>query len=199
MVRHLPFLSLGKEGHAMRLQTDRLLLRPPERADWATLIAMIGDYDVAKNLANVAHPFTQTQAHEFYDRMEDGRAKGEVWPFAIFRKGDSAYIGGVGLRLSDGQFELGYWLGRAHWGRGYATEAARRALGFAFHDLKAQAVWAGWFHDNPRSGHVLEKLGFRFTHSEPRDCLARGQAVNCHLTTLAREDFGRQRKSLGAA
>jgi RimJ/RimL family protein N-acetyltransferase len=160
---------------------------------------MIGDYDVAKNLANVAHPFTQTEAREFYARMEDGRARGEVWPFAIHRKGDSAYIGGVGLRLSGGQFELGYWLGRSYWGKGYATEAARRALGFAFHDLKAMAVTAGWFHDNPRSGHVLEKLGFCATHSEPRDCLARGQAVNCHLTTLAREDFGRQRKTLGAA
>lgn len=196
MVRHLPFLSLGKEGHAMsRLQTDRLLLRPPERGDASTLIALLGDYDVSKNLGNVAHPYTEAHARDFYARMDDGRAKGEVWPFAVTRKADSAYIGGVGLRLEHGAFELGYWLGKPYWARGYASEAAHGVLEFAFHDLKARNVWAWWFHDNPASGHVLEKLGFRTLRAELRNCLARGQAVNCHLTMLDREDFGRSRKT----
>lgn len=182
-----------------RLQTDRLLLRPPERGDSATLIALLGDYDVSKNLGNVAHPYTEAHARDFYARMDDGRAKGEVWPFALTRKGDGFYIGGVGLRLEHGAFELGYWLGKPYWGRGYATEAAHRVLEFAFRELSARIVWAWWFHDNPASGRVLEKLGFRVMRAEPRDCLARGQAVNCHLTMLDREDFGQQRKSLGAA
>ncbi len=69
--------------------------------------------------------------------------------------------GCCGLHLREsGLFELGYWLGRPFWGHGYATEAARKLAGFAFSRLKATQLTAGYFHDNPASGRVLEKVGF---------------------------------------
>jgi len=70
---------------------------------------------------------------------------------------------GNGSHLDDGTFEFGYWLGKPYWKQGYATEAARRLVAFAFDDMKADYVWAGWFHDNPRSGNVLAKLGVKST------------------------------------
>ena len=70
-------------------------------------------------------------------------------------------MGGCGLHTHNGELELGYWYGKPYWKMGYATEAARRVLEFAFDELKAPAVWAGWFHDNPNSGHVLGKLASR--------------------------------------
>ena len=58
---------------------------------------------------------------------------------------------------------------------------------FAFESLDAASVWAGWFHDNPASGHVLAKLGARHNGSRMRDCLARGVEVLCHEMLLTRE------------
>src|ERR1700754_2539273 len=102
-------------------------------------------------------------------------------------------MGGCGLHLSNGAFELGYWYGKPYWRQGYATEAARRVLDFAFAELDAPSVWAGWFHDNPRSGNVLAKLGFRPKGFEKRGCMSRGHEVGCHIVTLARDALVRGR------
>jgi RimJ/RimL family protein N-acetyltransferase len=197
MDRHLPFfISLAtKEGNVMpclRLETDRLLLRPPEEADVGNITALIGDWDIVKNLATAPYPYLEEHAREFIARMVEERAKGAAYPFAITRKDDGVYVGQIGLHLKNGEFEIGYWLGKAYWQQGYATEAARRTISFAFRDLKATKLIAGWFHDNPASGHVLEKLGFTPDGAEPRDCKARGHAVYCHMVRLDRENFGKR-------
>ena len=176
-----------------RLETERLLLRPPDFRDIPSITTWIGDYDVARNLASVPHPFREDDARAFVGKAAEALAKGEGYSFAIVRKEGNVFMGGVGLRLKDGRYEMGYWLGKPFWGLGYATEAARRVVAFAFHDLKAEHVWAGWFHDNPASGRVLEKLGGRPDGAEPRNCLARGHAVYCNRMALTREEFGRKR------
>ena len=176
-----------------RLETERLLLRPPEEADIPSTVVLLGDYDVAKNLAGVPHPFTRAHAEEFLKKSTESRASGTAYRFSIVRKAGAIHVGSIGLALKDGQFELGYWLGRPYWGQGYATEAAKRVVGFAFHDLKATSVWAGRFHDNPASGRVLAKLGAVPNGVEPRDCMARGHAVYCNLVLLHRENFGRKK------
>lgn len=182
-----------------RLETDRLLLRPPEIGDVAAITTWIGDYDVSKNLAAVAHPFREADARAFVGRAAEALAKGEAYSFAIVRKAGSVFMGGIGLRLKDGRYELGYWLGKPFWGQGYATEAARRVVAFAFHDLGAETVWAGWFHDNPASGRVLAKLGAQPDGFEPRMSLARGHEVACNTMTLTRAEFGRKRASFEAS
>ncbi|MGA7674817.1 MAG: GNAT family N-acetyltransferase [Rhizomicrobium sp.] len=176
-----------------RLETERLLLRPPEFRDVGAIVTWIGDYDVAKNLASVPHPYREDDAREFVARVLEKLAAGEGFCFAVTRKLDGVFMGCCGLQLKDGQFELGYWLGKPFWRQGYATEAAKRVVSFAFRDLKATSVWAGWFHDNPASGRVLEKLGGRHEGTAPRVSLARGQEVACHLMALTREEFGRKR------
>lgn len=182
-----------------RLETERLLLRPPEEADIPSTVVLLGDFDVAKNLARVPHPFTRAHAEDFLRSSIEARAAGTAFRFSILRKAGEMHIGSIGLSLRDGVFELGYWLGRPYWGQGFATEAARRVVGFAFYNLKATRIVAGRFHDNPASGRVLAKLGAVAAGVEPRDCLARGHAVYCHNVTLARENFGRVRKFAGAA
>ncbi|MBN9534390.1 MAG: GNAT family N-acetyltransferase [Alphaproteobacteria bacterium] len=182
-----------------RLETERLLLRPPEEADIPSTVVLLGDFDVAKNLARVPHPFTRAHAEDFLRSSIEAHAAGTAFRFSILRKAGEMHIGSIGLSLRDGVFELGYWLGRPYWGQGFATEAARRVAGFAFYNLKATRIVAGRFYDNPASGRVLAKLGAVAAGVEPRDCLARGHAVYCHNVTLARENFGRTRKFAGAA
>jgi RimJ/RimL family protein N-acetyltransferase len=176
-----------------RLETDRLLLRPPEFRDVPAIATWAGDWDVAKNLACMPHPYREEDAREFVARAVEKLATGEGYCFAIERKRDGVFMGACGLHLKDGQFELGYWLGKPFWRMGYATEAAKRVVSFAFRDLKATSLWAGWFEDNPASGRVLQKLGCRPDGEAPRGSLARGSEVACRLMTLTREDFGRKR------
>jgi RimJ/RimL family protein N-acetyltransferase len=176
-----------------RLETERLLLRLPEFRDVPAIATWIGDWDVAKNLASVPHPYSEDNAREFVTRAAEKRALGEGHCFAVTRKEDGAFMGACGLLLKDGRFELGYWLGKPFWRQGYATEAARKVVSFAFHDLKATSVWAGWYHDNPASGRVLQKLGCRPDGAQPRHSLARGHDVPCNMMALTREEFGRKR------
>jgi RimJ/RimL family protein N-acetyltransferase len=169
-----------------------LLLRPSEAADIASIVSLIGDWDVVKNLSSAPYPYLEEHARAFLARQEEGLAKGTDYAFAVTRKSDGAFMGKCGIHLKDSGFELGYWLGRPYWGFGYATEAAAEVIAFAFRNLRAEEVWAGWFFDNPASGHVLEKLGFRANGTDQRDCAARGVSVLCNLVTMSRAEFGQR-------
>ncbi len=96
------------------------------------------------------------------------------------------------MHLREQRFELGYWLGRPYWSQGFATEVARELLAFSFRNLRLDEVEAGWFHDNPASGRVLEKVGFRPDGTGQRDCAARGESVLCNLVIMSRAEFGQR-------
>ena len=169
------------------LESERLILRPPCRADVIAMAGWLGDYEVAKNLARVPHPYGEDDAEGLVALREVQDDK--HYSFTIQRSGDNVFLGGIGLHLEAEGWEFGYWLGRAFWGRGYASEAAQRLVQFAFETLGTNRVWAGWFHDNPASGHVLAKLGARHNGSRMRRSLARGMDVLCHEMLLTREAF----------
>jgi RimJ/RimL family protein N-acetyltransferase len=167
------------------LESERLILRPPRPMDIEAMAVWLSDYDVASMTARVPHPYTEDHAEEFLAMPPDGRHV-----FVIERK-DGLFMGMTGLHSADG-YEFGYWLGKPFWGFGYATEAARRLVAYAFETLGVDTVHAGWFADNPASGHVLAKLGARHNGSKMRDCRARGIEVLCHDMLLTRADFLRK-------
>lgn len=176
-----------------RLETKRLLLRVPAPFDVAEIVALLGDYDVAKNLSRVPHPYRETDARGWIEAMAEARFQGTEYAFAITRKEDDAYLGSIGLHKREDAFEFGYWLGKPFWKQGYATEAARRLVAFAFMELGLERLIAGYFHDNPASGHVLEKLGCVPDGMDQRDCLSRGHAVYCHKVVLTRDNFWKKK------
>jgi [ribosomal protein S5]-alanine N-acetyltransferase len=189
MVRHLPFFVLAKgfAGNVMFiLQTERLILRPPRPADVPAMTSWLGDYDVSKNTSRVPHPYGEADAEAFLAQGANGNHS-----FAIQRRADGVFLGCCGLHPADGH-EIGYWLGKPFWGKGYATEAAHRLAQFAFEELGQDRIHAGWFFDNPASGHVLAKLGARHNGSALRDSRARGVKVLCHDMLLTREEFLRK-------
>ncbi len=175
------------------LESGRLFLRPPEDGDSKVLAFLANDYDIVKNTSRMPWPYAESDARAFIAHAHEGRALGSEFNYAIVERGQTLPMGGVGLHLKDGTFEFGYWLGKAFWGQGYATEAAHRLVCFAFDELQAESVWAGWFFDNPASGRVLRKLGCRPAGSVKRYSIARGQSVLCHGTTLTRADFQRKK------
>ncbi len=168
----------------MFARTERLLLRPGWAEDAPALTRAIADEGIVRNLAKAPWPYTGAHAEQFL-ACERGAATPS---FLIFRRTDGApqLIGGIGIDMSGEAPELGYWLGREHWGQGYATEAGCAVLEIARHSLRLPQLVSGHFTDNPASGRVLEKLGFRPTGRLARRYSAGRQAwVPCRL--FARE------------
>lgn len=89
------------------------------------------------------------------------------------RKGSDEAIGSIELRLNghtdmtdrDDECELGYWLGKPFWGRGYMPEAAKEILRHGFEDLGMNVIWCGYYDGNQKSKRVQEKLGFTYHHT----------------------------------
>lgn len=175
------------------LETERLLLRPPEFGDAPAIARWLGDFEVAKNLATIPFPITTRDAEHLVKQAIEDRAKGEAYSFAILRKDSGRLLGFCSLTLKNGTYVIGYWLGRPFWGHGYATEAVKKLISFAFKDLKAESIEAGWVDDSPASARVLGKLGFRPLFSYCPQNKARGEKVLAHRMVLNRESFGRKR------
>ncbi|QPQ55077.1 GNAT family N-acetyltransferase [Allosphingosinicella flava] len=165
----------------MFARTDRLLLRPGWAEDAPALAAAIGDEAIIRNLASAPWPYHLTDAEAFLRAQRDMRLPA----FLVTRRttGAPELIGSVGLGATpDGDIELGYWIARAHWGRGYATEAAAAVVEIARDGLRLKRLVASHFVDNPASGRVLEKLGFETTGDVAcRFSKGRGQAAPAKL------------------
>ncbi|MCR5873582.1 GNAT family N-acetyltransferase [Phenylobacterium sp. J426] len=156
------------------IQTDRLILRRPVISDAGELCQLANDLGVAGMLSTMPYPYTPKHADEFLGRETHWREPN----FAIEHR-EFGFMGMIGVSEKEpGRPEIGYWLGRPFWGRGYATEALRGALGWMTSDWRRKVVWAGHFSDNKASGQVLVKAGFLYTGDVVlQDCLARGQQV----------------------
>ncbi|HEX8466958.1 MAG TPA: GNAT family N-acetyltransferase [Allosphingosinicella sp.] len=168
----------------MFVRTERLLLRPGWSQDAPALFKAIGDERIVRNLATAPWPYRLTDAESFL-ATERNPAEASLLIFLPSR-GEAGLIGGIGLgRRPTGRIEFGYWIARRHWGRGYATEAGGAILAMARHSLRLKRLDAGHFLDNPASGRVLEKLGFRPTGNiVPHYSAGRGEAAPCRLFEL---------------
>jgi RimJ/RimL family protein N-acetyltransferase len=154
-------------------RSERLFLRPAWPEDWEAVYRGIADEGVVMNLARAPWPYTPENAREFVSRPQDPRYPG----FLIELPGASGrqVIGCIGLADRGEDVELGYWLARPWWGHGYGTEAGRGVLTIA-RLLGHRRLAAAHFVDNPASGRVLRKLGFRPTGVvRPHHSVGRGR------------------------
>ncbi len=160
----------------MFIRSERLFLRPGWPEDWRELLARIADEEVVKNLAKAPWPYTPDDARWFASQPQDQRLP-HFFVTLPTAAGPAELVGCIGLGEIDGEVELGYWFARDHWGKGYATEAARAVLRLA-KVLGHRKLVAGHFVDNPASGSVLRKVGFKPTGQlRQRYSVARGAEV----------------------
>jgi RimJ/RimL family protein N-acetyltransferase len=142
----------------MFARTPRLLLRPGWAEDAPALASAIADEMICRNLATAPWPYSLPDAETFLAQPRD-----PLLPWLlIFERTEGApkLVGACGLgRRPSGAVELGYWIARDQWGRGFATEACTALLDIA-RTLGIRQVEASHFLDNPASARVLEKLGF---------------------------------------
>ncbi|WP_448503148.1 GNAT family N-acetyltransferase [Sphingomonas sp.] len=168
----------------MFVRTSRLTLRPGWPEDAPALASAIADPRIVTMLARAPWPYGLSDAKAFLALPE---TPGEP-RFLIFEHGEGRVelVGGIGVhRDEDGARELGYWLARHAWGRGLMTEAARAVVRTLADSLHVDRLVSGHFPDNPASGRVLEKAGFRATgETRARPSMARGAEVPCIMYAL---------------
>jgi RimJ/RimL family protein N-acetyltransferase len=167
----------------MFARTPRLLLRPGFPEDAPALAAAIADEAIVRNLATAPWPYRMRDAEAFLAKPRD-----PVLPsFLVFERTDAAprLVGSCGLgRRPSGAVEMGYWIARAFWGRGLATEACTALIDIA-RALGLTRLDGSHFLDNQASGRVLEKLGFEALGIvAPRMSCARGTDVPARLMRL---------------
>ena len=139
------------------ITTDRLVLRKViTEQEKKSLVHLLNDWEVTRWLTNVPYPYT------YYD-LEDYLLISNSNELDLNIFFNDKIIGRVGLTLDndDNHFDLGYFLGKSFWSNGYATEASRALLNYAFKNLDSPKIKSGYFIDNSRSRKVLEKLGFK--------------------------------------
>ena len=146
------------------LETERLLLRPLMPDDAPAVARLAGRREIADTTISIPHPYSEEQARYWIAESAGLFAQGKSVVFGVQLKRGGNLAGGIGLRDIDTEHslaELGFWVAVEYWGQGYATEAARAVIGFAFEQLGLNRVYAHHMVRNPASGRALAKLGMK--------------------------------------
>lgn len=181
-------------------ETERIILRKWNEADAESLFEYAKDPDVGPIAGWPPHRSIEESCEVIKNVFNGAEC------YAICEKDNpSKAIGAIELKLNghtdmteqDDECELGYWIGKPFWGRGYVPEAAGALLKRAFDELGMRIVWCGYYDGNRKSKRVQEKLGFTYHHTfqenlaplinETRICYAnrmmkeQWQQINSHL------------------
>jgi RimJ/RimL family protein N-acetyltransferase len=172
---------LLRETRPFVLETERLTLRKPTLADVKSIAALANDRRIALMTRRLPHPYTQDDAVHFVKAI----AGASETVFLIERNHAPVGVAGVDWNEPDAP-ELGYWFGVAHWGQGFATEAARAVIDYTFEEFDVDQMISGARVVNPKSRNVLEKCGFQWSGVELHRFKALGSSTPVDRFRLSR-------------
>jgi RimJ/RimL family protein N-acetyltransferase len=150
------------------IATERLILRPPVVEDLMWVLAHMNTESVMRHLAGVrpAEAVAESLAEDIEAFHNGGHRRWTVW-----LRDDVTRVGRVGLfhlrspaapPVLQGQREIGWTFAEAHWGRGFATEAAKAVIDHAFTALGLPVLWSQTSDSNAASTRMIRRLGFTF-------------------------------------
>lgn len=186
-----PRIIAGVET-AVRIETERLVLRDYEEADWRAVLAYQSDPRYLR-----FYPWksrSEQDARDFVRMFTDWRNERPRRRFQLavtLRDGGEA-VGSCGLRRKpDGEHEadIGYEVAPRLWGQGYATEAARAMVAFGFGELGLHRLSSWCIAENTASARVLEKLGFKLEGRLRQNEYFKGRRWDTLLFGLLREEW----------
>lgn len=181
------------------LKTRRLVLRPLEARD-ASAIADLGgrDFEIVRWLTGASWPYVEGEAEDFVRKLIGTDPMETEAAFVVTLGG--VFIGVVAIEAPGDLKDLpdlptlGYWIGRAFQGHGYAGEAVEAVLTWAFEAYGTQAIAARAFEDNTRSRALLRKMGFKPYSLTERFAKALDRRVSNVVVRLERSDFEARRE-----
>jgi ribosomal-protein-alanine N-acetyltransferase len=178
------------------IRTERLILRDWRDEDIEPLAAINADPLVVRFLPG---PMTLEETRAMVERKRAHRARHGFTSFAVEVPGVAPFIGYVGLQVPAfaahfmPAVEIGWRLAPAHWGKGYATEAARAALRFGFGDLNLDQIVSFTVPANRPSRAVMERIGMTYDPKDDFDHprLAEGHPLRRHVLYRINRPGGR--------
>ena len=178
------------------IETKRLILRKWKDTDAQSLFEYAKDPDVGPIAGWPPHKSVQ----ESSEVIKNVFNKQEC--YAICEKGSDKAIGAVSLKLKGetdmtdkaDECELGYWLGKPFWGRGYMPEAANRLMQRGFEELGMQRIWCGYYEGNLKSKRVQEKLGFVFKYKSSVSVPLMHETRTCYTNVITKSEWKEKNK-----
>lgn len=175
-----------------RLEGDRIILRPLVENDATILYENVKEYELARWMINLPHPYPENGALEFIKKTRELMEKGESYELAIESKIISEVIGVMSLLKVDKKHrnaELGFWVAKEHRNKGIATEAASAILVFGFNYLNLERVYAKCFTDNKPSQRVIEKLGMKYEGTFRHEVLKVDKFIDTKYYSILKNDW----------
>ena len=176
------------------LNTPRLTLRAFVPEDAGAVHEALQDIEMARTTAMIPHPYPEGAAEAWIDTHAGMHASGEGVVLAITQRDGGALVGAVSISidLTHRRGELAYWVGRTHWGRGYATEAAAALTRWGFDTMGLHRVHAAHMTRNPASGAVLRKIGMRHEGTLRGHLLKWGLLEDLEVWGILEDEFDAQ-------
>ena len=147
----------------MRIVTERLILRKMTEADRDALAAILTD---AETMKYYPKPYDDAGVRRWLDWTFDNYRKHGFGLWAVTLKDTGEFIGDCGITMQNIHGmqlpEIGYHIHKAHWRKGYASEAARKCMEYAFETLHFPAVYSYMTSTNKASYGVALKNGMKF-------------------------------------
>jgi len=143
------------------LTTRRLRLRRCRLADAPEIKRLAGEKEIAATTENIPHPYKDGDAKKWINTHGPAFQADGSLELAIERLSDGALLGVIGLltREAGRVAEIGYWIGKPYWNRGYASEAASRMVDYGLNNRGLVEIYAACFDHNIASQKVLSKAG----------------------------------------
>jgi [ribosomal protein S5]-alanine N-acetyltransferase len=171
------------------INSARLQVRPYESIDVASLALNANDKEVWINLPDrFPSPYTYTDAREWINLARTARP---IIHFCIAVDGEAA--GGIGIFPQDDVHrktaEIGYWLGKKYWGKGYTTEALQATTSYFFQNFDLVRLYAYVFEWNTGSQRVLEKSGYHLEAVLKQSAFKANKNIDQFLYAKLNENF----------
>ncbi len=185
----LPALGAGMD--IPTLETDRLVLRRPLLEDVEDVDRIHCKREIAEGVLTIPHPYPPGEGAARLKRWEEAYNEDRAMGWLIMWRETGEAIGfvGCGFVTEHKRGTLGYVIDPPFWGRGIATEATRAAIRAIFEGSDLMKIEAGHWVDNPASGRVLEKCGFRHEGLMRQHYYRLGRFRDMHQFGLLRSDY----------
>lgn len=171
--------------------TERLALRLFQESDAEIVAKLCNNYNIYKNTIYIPYPYTIQHAKDWIKDHYKKFVTDQSYELAITDKETGDVYGAIALsnKRAFNNGEIAYWVGEPYWGKGYATEATKAMLDFAFINKGYHKVFARYFSSNIASGRVMEKVGMKQEGILREHIIKEGQYIDLIYYGVLRDEY----------